>query len=307
MSKNKNESRICIIREELIAITDNHKEAGLLNQWIYWSDKTKDAKQYFKEEGDRINPYEITNNDDLKHGWIYKSVEELLDETMLKMSPKTCYNILKKFIQKGWINRRRNPKFKWDRTYQYRVNLLKIAKDLKDIGYQLHWVKLPLRSGKITESKWKSEPVRSGNSTGTIPKTTTKNISKNITRDLNSSDSSFNKSYHISPHPETKIGGVPPAPAKRQNTKNYIMMDKLIKMGAVTEDVDIERWGYDDWFDLMLSIIQDRSIPPDHRERIVAELPVDLYDRGYVDKPNFDKLKDRAYSMIDTERIRLAS
>ena len=132
-------------------------------------------------------------------------------------------------------------------------------------------------------------------------------VLKNITRDLTSSDNSFTKASNISPPAETDIGGVPPAPTKRQNTKNYVLMDKLIKMGAVIEDVDIEKWKYDDWFELLYSIINDRSIPFSHREEIIIRMPQELYDRGYVDKPNSNKLKDRAYSMIDTERIRFAS
>ncbi|WP_066638367.1 hypothetical protein [Desulfolucanica intricata] len=77
------------------------------------------------------------------NGWIYKSAEELSEETMLKMSASSIRKHLKELIDKGWLLERTNPIHKWDRTKQYRVNLLKIYNDLWELGYVLQDYKIP--------------------------------------------------------------------------------------------------------------------------------------------------------------------
>src|SRR5699024_11667682 len=39
-------------------------------------------------------------------------------------------------VKKGYLNKRSNPIYRWDKTFQYRVNLVKVTSDLKKIGYR---------------------------------------------------------------------------------------------------------------------------------------------------------------------------
>lgn len=132
-----------VIKEELVVLTGDFKSAIILNQMIYWSERTKDAQKFLKEEEDRLRTAlgkEFNEEyilDDFKHGWIYKSSEELSAECMINVNKSTVRRYLVQLIDKGWIEERRNPKYKWDKTLQYRVNIYKIQEDLFKLGYVL--------------------------------------------------------------------------------------------------------------------------------------------------------------------------
>ena len=84
--------------------------------------------------------------DDMVYGWVYKTAEELSSETMLNLAPNTIRRHLKELVEKGYLLERSNPKYKWDRTLQYRVDLLKVQTDLMALGYPLegYSVELPI-------------------------------------------------------------------------------------------------------------------------------------------------------------------
>ena len=135
-----------VIKEELVELTGDFKSAIVLNQLIYWSERTKDTDKFLNEERERIEKYgnyefdsekaEIIK-DALTHGWIYKKASELAEDCMIGLSNATMGRILKNLIANGWIDERNNPIYKWDRTKQYRVNIAKIQSDLNKIGYAL--------------------------------------------------------------------------------------------------------------------------------------------------------------------------
>ncbi len=126
-----------VIKEELVALTGDFKKAVLLNQLIYWSNKTKDSLKFIQEEKERA----INKSDEIdienSRGWIFKKTEEISSETMLGLSPSNISTHLKVLIENRWIDRRRNPCKGWDKTFQYRVNLVKIIRDLYNLGYRL--------------------------------------------------------------------------------------------------------------------------------------------------------------------------
>ncbi|WP_197072735.1 DnaD domain-containing protein [Bacillus sp. B-jedd] len=151
--------------------------AIVLDQMIYWSERKNDADKFLQEEMDRIKKYasneselQNLNIDHLKsHGWIYKKAEDLSEETMINVKPKTMREYLTILVQKGWLDERRNPLIKMDRTLQYRVNLLKIQLDLQAIGYALEGYalakvekvnsNLPQENTKEQKENWKGENV----------------------------------------------------------------------------------------------------------------------------------------------------
>jgi uncharacterized phage protein (TIGR02220 family) len=138
-----------VIKEEFVELTGKFQLAITLQQMLYWSERRKDADKFLTEELERIV------NDEgeavaferidplLSHGWIYKKAEELSEETMIGVSSKAMRDYLKDLVTNGWLDERKNPKNNWDRTKQYRVNLLKIQQDLNKLGYALEGYSLP--------------------------------------------------------------------------------------------------------------------------------------------------------------------
>jgi len=124
-----------VIKEELVELTGNCAMAITLNQLLYWSKRVKDSDGLIAEELERISTNKVS---DLRHGWIYKSSEELSQEIMLG-SPSTVRRNLKELVNQKYVFERRNPnqRYKFDKTLQYRVNLVKIVEELNELGYRL--------------------------------------------------------------------------------------------------------------------------------------------------------------------------
>ena len=123
-----------VIKEEFVKLTGDFKLALVLNQMLYWSQFTKDFDRFIEEEKKRRNEPDL----EVSHGWIYKTSEELAEETLIFVSPKTIREYLKKLVESGWIKERRNPHQSWDHTKQYRMNLVKLQEDLIKLGYMLN-------------------------------------------------------------------------------------------------------------------------------------------------------------------------
>ena len=148
-----------VIKEELVELTGDFRPALILNQFIYWSERMYDADKYIMEEKERALKEDLIVNIDESKGWIYKTAEELSEEIMTGMSKSTVGRYIKQLVEKGYLIQRRNPKYKWDKTYQYRVNLYKIQLDLGKMGYVLEGYKL-LPNIKIVEEIEIVEEVR---------------------------------------------------------------------------------------------------------------------------------------------------
>lgn len=125
--------KVAVLREEFVALTGDAFQAIVLNQFIYWVQKVNDFDDFIREEQER-NP---DCNVFLRHGWIYKKAQDLIEETMLRMSENTMRRILKTLIEKGWVEERTNPDNRWNKVLQYRPDLKKIQQDLYVLGYAL--------------------------------------------------------------------------------------------------------------------------------------------------------------------------
>lgn len=137
-----------VIKEELVAITGDFISALILNQFLYWSERIDFVDKYIKEEGERENTYgqnpdgtyakeNINYNSLLSQGFIYKKASELNEELMLNLSEVSIRKYIKVLVLKGFLIQRTNPKYKWDKTFQYRVDLLKVRESLDFQGYSL--------------------------------------------------------------------------------------------------------------------------------------------------------------------------
>ena len=139
-----------VIKEELVELTGDFRPALILNQFIYWIERMYDTDKYILEEKERALKHEIEVSIDEIKGWVYKTAEELNDELMIGMSVPTIRKYIKQLVEKGYLIQRRNPKYKWDKTMQYRVDLYKVQLDLGKMGYVLEGFKL-LPNIKIIE------------------------------------------------------------------------------------------------------------------------------------------------------------
>lgn len=145
----ENRIKKAVIREDLLSITKDYRKAILLNQFIYWSERVSDADKFIEKEN------EIAKNNgeverELFYGWIYKTAEELADEVMLGLSASQIRRYINDLVGLGYLSKRNNPKYKWDRTLQYRVNLVNIAKDLKKNGFPLSDYKIDIPDDENT-------------------------------------------------------------------------------------------------------------------------------------------------------------
>lgn len=129
--------KIAICRESLFELTGGLAAAIVLNQFIYWAKCKAEADAMYAKE---IKAYENEHGEldfKLTYGWVYKSADELAEETMLGISRTSIRRIVKQLVDKGYIMERRNPNYTWDRTYQYNVNFVLIQRDLLKLGYSL--------------------------------------------------------------------------------------------------------------------------------------------------------------------------
>lgn len=178
---NKRKLKRVVIKEELVALTGDFTKAVILNQFIYWSERVEDFDEFIVEEKARMEKETKELNIEKQNGWIYKTAEEMAKETMLGLSPKTMRNHIKYLVDNHWLDERNNPKYKWDRTLQYRVNIKQIQIDLFQLGYVLDGYPLQFNSmemanlckgqkGKMDKPKKKNHKSEKENA---IPEITT--------------------------------------------------------------------------------------------------------------------------------------
>ena len=131
-----------VIKEELVELTGNAIEALILQQHLFWNERTKDFDSFLQEEIERAKQVQQPADQlakALTDGWVYKSRDQLHEELMLEgiVAPRTLAKHIETVIEKGYLLRRHNPKNPWDRTWQYRPDLLKLIVDLDKLGYHL--------------------------------------------------------------------------------------------------------------------------------------------------------------------------
>jgi hypothetical protein len=127
-----------IIKEELVELTGSFQEAIILNQFIYWTERAYDYDKFKLQEIERAKANNLkTDEPELLNGWIYKSAQELSEETMLGAHKSTIRRYINSLVENGFLMERCNPKYQWDKTKQYRVDIAYINRELNKLGYCL--------------------------------------------------------------------------------------------------------------------------------------------------------------------------
>lgn len=127
--------RRVIIKEELYELTKDTIKAIILGQLIYWQEKVNDFDKFVEEEKQRCCCDGTEFNIEKQNGWMYKKASELADDCMLNLSEVTIRRNIQDLIDCGYLESRKNPTHKWDKTLQYRVNLSHVIKKIKELGY----------------------------------------------------------------------------------------------------------------------------------------------------------------------------
>lgn len=120
------------VAEEYVALTGDFWKALILNQFLLYSRQTNNYDKLLQEEIDRD-----LDSGQPRQGWFYKSLKELKEETFAPISTDTLKRHIDFLVEKGWVFTRKNPHQKWDKTLQYRVNILKIQIDLCLLGFPM--------------------------------------------------------------------------------------------------------------------------------------------------------------------------
>ncbi len=154
-----------LIKEEFVALTQDFQAAVVLGQLEYWQKRVKQIDQYVAEERSRCQKEGIKFSADPTDGWIYKKASQLSDECMLGCSDQTMLRIIDKLVKAEWILKRKNPKFRWDQTLQYRLNLPKIQEDLQKLGYFLSDWRLTSEGSPISKMENADSKMEIGFST----------------------------------------------------------------------------------------------------------------------------------------------
>lgn len=140
-----------VIKEELLMLTGDYKLAIVLYQMIYWSQCVRVFDKFIAEE----KKWDEDSDMELTQGWFFKTAKELAEDTLTYVAPASIRRYVKKMVGAGWVEERNNPSIKWDHTKQYRVNLVKIQKDLNQIGLYLDGYKVeipyPTEDHKVDE------------------------------------------------------------------------------------------------------------------------------------------------------------
>lgn len=126
--------RNIVLREDLFAITQDTVQALVLGQLIYWAQRAKDFDEMLEEH---LRDWSISAEIPPKRGWIYKTAEELCAEIFGIVSRRTVARALEELCNKGYLFRKGNEAFTWDRKYFYRVNFYKILTEINARGFKI--------------------------------------------------------------------------------------------------------------------------------------------------------------------------
>ena len=181
-TKDPEKLKRAVIKEEFVAITNNFVDAVILNQFLYWTERVKDLGELIEEEKKRESSSNIEaniyNDDSFEHGWFYKSAKQLNEETMLGMGNSAINKHIKTLVDKGFVKRRRNEKYKWDRTWQYRVDINKVAIEVERAGYTMQGYKF-LQTQDSSQGNAKMENAFSKKENGSAKKINRRSINVN--------------------------------------------------------------------------------------------------------------------------------
>jgi len=139
-----------VIKEELLALCDgNFNEALVLDQLIFWQGIVNENDREIQEQIDKKKKLDLDTQSlekKLRHGWFWKTAQNLSEEIMNYRSEDVIRTTLRKIESKHFIESRNKIRGPWDNTKGYRVNLEYIQQELQKLGFSLEGYSLSKNS-----------------------------------------------------------------------------------------------------------------------------------------------------------------
>ena len=136
------------VKEEFVILTGDWRRAVVLDQFLQLHCRVRQYDEVLREEFERAQKYWRYGDPEVvepkyRDGWIRQSIDEMVEESMLGGSRTRMMGDITKLVDGGWLERRQSPSAKMDKTYEYRVQVGRIAKDLHRLGYTLDGYTVP--------------------------------------------------------------------------------------------------------------------------------------------------------------------
>jgi len=170
-----------VIYQEYCDLLWSVKEAVILAQMVYRQQRVKDFDIY-QNDINKKNIEHWLDEVELSWWWFYKTNDELSNEVRI-CKADAIGTWLNKLVELWYLFKRKNPTYKWDRTNQYMVNIIKLRDDLKSINLTIpnYEFSIPTNNYSIPIENL-SIPIKSVSiptASGAISETTTEIKQKN--------------------------------------------------------------------------------------------------------------------------------
>ena len=125
-----------VLREDIMMLTQDVTQALVLGQMLYWTKTLDTVNNWIFEENKRLAESDLPQHE-YNYGWIYKSAREMREDLMCAFSEDAIQRAFSILVTKGVFMTRSNPRVRYDRTLQYRIDLVFLRRLLKDRGYEM--------------------------------------------------------------------------------------------------------------------------------------------------------------------------
>lgn len=142
-----------VLREDMMALTQDVTQALVIGQMLYWTKTLDKVNDWLFEENKRLAEAELPQYE-YNYGWIYKSAREMREDLMNAFSEDAIQRAFSALVTKGVLMKRHNPLVRYDRKLHYRVDILLLRRLLKDRGYEMtdfHLVTIPQEAESIPQ------------------------------------------------------------------------------------------------------------------------------------------------------------
>ena len=125
-----------VLREDMMAITNDVTQAMVLGQMMYWTKTLDKVNDWLFEENKRLAESNLPQHE-YNYGWIWKSAKEMREDLMFAFSEDSIRRAFTALVNKGVLMKRNNPYVGYDRKLHYRIDLLLLRRILKDSGFEM--------------------------------------------------------------------------------------------------------------------------------------------------------------------------
>ncbi len=122
--------RLVLLKEDFLNLHDQDLSAAIvLAIFEHWTNVLINSSEQTQQHNARRRKKGLEEFE--TELWIYKSHDDLISDSLGLLKRHQIKAGLKKNIEKGFLKKRNNPRYSWDRTLQYKVNIQKVNLALK--------------------------------------------------------------------------------------------------------------------------------------------------------------------------------